>query len=433
MSARLAAAQALGAVIAGKASLNGSLPAQLDRVAEQDRALVQELALGTARWFPQLEVLANQWLEKPFRRADSDVQALLFIGLYQLLYMRIPEHAAISETVNAAAGLKKKWAKGLLNAVLRKAQAEGAEQLQQLQKDPVVVTAHPRWLQKQLKAVWPEHWLAICEQANQYPPLTLRVNQQRINQADYLALLAEQGIAAKATAYSDVGITLDKPCSVYELPHFAEGWVSVQDEAAQLSAGLLDLHAGQRVLDACCAPGGKTCHILETEANLQELIAIDLEPHRLKRVAENLERLQLTAQLKAGDARQLEQWWDGQLFDRILLDAPCSATGVIRRNPDIKITRQAADIPALATLQGELLDVLWQTLKPGGVLLYATCSILPEENTQVVEAFLERTLGAKQWSIKAGFGLEQPAGRQLFPQAQGHDGFYYARLVKAAE
>lgn len=166
---------------------------------------------------------------------------------------------------------------------------------------------------------------------------------------------------------------------------------------------------------------------------MQELIAIDLEPHRLKRVAENLERLQLTAQLKAGDARQLEQWWDGQLFDRILLDAPCSATGVIRRNPDIKITRQAADIPALATLQGELLDVLWQTLKPGGVLLYATCSILPEENTQVVEAFLARTPGAEQWSINAEFGLEQPAGRQLFPQAQGHDGFYYARLVKAAE
>ena len=423
MNVRLAAAQALGAVIAGKASLNGSLPQQLERVAENDRALLQELALGTARWFPQLEILASQWLDKPFRRADSDVQALLYIGLYQLLYMRVAEHAAVSETVAAAQGLKKHWAKGLLNAVLRKAQAEGREQLAALTKDPVVVTAHPRWLQKQLKAAWPEHWLAICEQANQYPPFTLRVNQQKTTRAAYLQLLEQQGISAQATPFSEVGITLDKPCPVYELPNFAEGWVSVQDEAAQLSAPLLDLQAGQRVLDACCAPGGKTCHILETAATLQEVVAIDLEPHRLQRVTENLARLQLQATLKSGDARELNVWWDGQLFDRILLDAPCSATGVIRRNPDIKITRQETDIAALAVLQAELLYVLWQTLKPGGVLLYATCSILPQENTQVVEQFLARTPDASQWLIDGEFGVPQAAGRQLFPQAQGHDGF----------
>ena len=221
-------------------------------------------------------------------------------------------------------------------------------------------------------------------------------------------------------------------CEVTALPDFATGAVSVQDEAAQLAAQLLLLEPKQRVLDACCAPGGKTCHILESQADLGEVVAIDLEPQRLQRVEENLARLQLDATLLAGDARATEQWWDGEVFQRILLDAPCSATGVIRRHPDIKLTRQADDIAALAQLQGELLDALWPTLADNGILLYATCSTLPTENTEVIAAFLQRTKDAQELPFTATFGQAQPHGRQLLAQVDGHDGFYYARLIKQA-
>ena len=430
MNPRLAAAHALTAVLQGKASLAGSLPSVLKQVADNERALVRELAMGTARWQPRLDILAAQFLDKPLRRADQDVQALLLIGLYQLLYTRIPGHAAISETVACANSLKKKWAKGLVNAVLRRAQREAEELLPTLEKDPVVVTAHPRWLQKSLKAFWPEHWLDICAANNLHPAMTLRVNALRISRDDYLQQLKQAGIAAKATEYSRSGIQLEQPCDVQQLPGFADGLCSVQDEAAQLAAQLLDLQPGQRVLDACCAPGGKTCHILESEAEIASLLALDLEPERLRRVQDNLDRLQLKANLKAGDARNIENWWDGQAFDRILLDAPCSATGVIRRNPDIKITRQPEDIAALAELQGELLDVLWTTLKPGGLLLYATCSVLPTENSDSIAAFLARTPDAQEQPLALECGIAQAHGRQLFPQPNGHDGFYYALLKK---
>jgi 16S rRNA (cytosine967-C5)-methyltransferase len=432
MNPRLAAARALAAVLSGKASLNSSLPAQLDKVDERDRGLTQDLAFGTARWQPRLDLLAAQLLQKPFKAADADVQALLLIGLYQLFYTRIPAHAAIGETVGCADKLKKPWAKGLLNAVLRRAQREGEALLAGMERDPVVRTAHPRWLQKSLKAFWPEQWEAICAANNAHPPMILRVNRRHHSRDAYLALLAEAGIAASACQYSRDGIVLAEACDVRGLPGFAEGWVSVQDEAAQLSADLLELAPGQRVLDACCAPGGKTCHLLEAEAGLAHLVAIDLEAKRLTRVRENLDRLQLDAELIACDARETASWWDGKPFQRILLDAPCSATGVIRRHPDIKLTRQADDIPALAALQGELLDALWPTLEVGGMLLYATCSSLPTENTEVIGAFLARTPGARELDLATEAGLRQPHGRQLLAQEGGHDGFYYAKLIKIA-
>jgi len=432
MNPRLAAARALAAVLSGKASLNSSLPAQLDKVDERDRGLTQDLAFGTARWQPRLDLLAAQLLQKPFKAADADVQALLLVGLYQLFYSRIPAHAAIGETVGCADKLKKPWAKGLLNAVLRRAQREGEELLAGMKRDPVVRTAHPRWLQKSLKAFWPEQWEAICAANNAHPPMILRVNRRHHSRDAYLALLAEAGIGASACQYSRDGIVLAEACDVRGLPGFAEGWVSVQDEAAQLSADLLELAPGQRVLDACCAPGGKTCHLLEAEAGLAQVVAIDLEAKRLSRVRENLDRLQLDAELIACDARDTASWWDGKPFQRILLDAPCSATGVIRRHPDIKLTRQAEDIPALATLQGELLDALWPTLEVGGTLLYATCSSLPTENTEVIDAFLARTPGARELDLATTAGLRQPHGRQLLAQEGGHDGFYYAKLIKIA-
>jgi 16S rRNA (cytosine967-C5)-methyltransferase len=432
MNPRLAAAKALAAVLSGKASLNSSLPTQMDKVEDRDRGFTQDLAFGTARWQPRLSALAARLLQKPFKAADADVEALLLVGLYQLLYTRVPAHAAIGETVGCADKLKKPWAKALLNAVLRRAQRESEALLAELEHDPVVRTAHPRWLQKSLKAFWPEQWEAICAANNAHPPMILRVNRRHHTRDAYLGLLGETGIAASACVYSRDGIILDAAADVRSLPGFAEGWISVQDEAAQLAAGLLDLAPGQRVLDACCAPGGKTCHILEAEPALAGVVAVDLEAKRLVRVRENLERLGLSAELIAADGRDTPVWWDGKPFQRILLDAPCSATGVIRRHPDIKLTRQADDIAALAVLQGELLDAMWKTLEVGGILLYATCSTLPTENTEVIEAFLARTPGARELDLTTTAGIKQPHGRQLLAQEGGHDGFYYAKLIKIA-
>jgi len=432
MNPRLAAAKALAAVLNGKASLNSSLPTQLDKVEDRDRGFTQDLAFGTARWQPRLSALAARLLQKPFKAADADVEALLLVGLYQLLYTRVPAHAAIGETVGCADKLKKPWAKALLNAVLRRAQRESEALLAELEHDPVVRTAHPRWLQKSLKAFWPEQWEAICAANNAHPPMILRVNRRHHSRDTYLQLLTDAGINATPCVYSVDGIVLEAATDVRNLPGFAEGWISVQDEAAQLAADLLDLAPGQRVLDACCAPGGKTCHILEVEKDLAGVVAVDLEAKRLVRVRENLARLGLSADLIAADGRDTATWWDGKPFQRILLDAPCSATGVIRRHPDIKLTRQPDDIAALAVLQGELLDALWPTLEVGGILLYATCSTLPTENTEVIEAFLARTSGARELDLATGAGIKQPHGRQLLAQEGGHDGFYYAKLIKIA-
>ncbi|ANF83481.1 16S rRNA methyltransferase [Pseudomonas antarctica] len=432
MNPRLAAAKALAAVLNGKASLNSSLPTQMDKVEDRDRGFTQDLAFGTARWQPRLSALAAKLLQKPFKAADADVEALLLVGLYQLLYTRVPAHAAIGETVGCADKLKKPWAKALLNAVLRRAQRESEALLAELEHDPVVRTAHPRWLQKSLKAFWPEQWEAICAANNAHPPMILRVNRRHHSRDAYLQLLTDAGINASPCVYSSDGIVLEAAADVRSLPGFAEGWISVQDEAAQLAADLLDLAPGQRVLDACCAPGGKTCHILEVEKDLAGVVAVDLEAKRLVRVRENLARLGLSADLIAADGRDTATWWDGKPFQRILLDAPCSATGVIRRHPDIKLTRQPDDIAALAVLQGELLDAMWPTLEVGGILLYATCSTLPTENTEVIEAFLARNSGARELDLATTAGIKQPHGRQLLAQEGGHDGFYYAKLIKIA-
>ncbi|WP_347169967.1 16S rRNA (cytosine(967)-C(5))-methyltransferase RsmB [Pseudomonas salmasensis] len=432
MNPRLAAAKALAAVLNGKASLNSSLPTQLDKVEDRDRGFTQDLAFGTARWQPRLSALAAKLLQKPFKAADADVEALLLVGLYQLLYTRVPAHAAIGETVGCADKLKKPWAKALLNAVLRRAQRESEALLAELEHDPVVRTAHPRWLQKSLKAFWPKQWEAICAANNAHPPMILRVNRRHHSRDAYLQLLADAGTNATPCVYSTDGIVLEAAADVRSLPGFAEGWISVQDEAAQLAADLLDLAPGQRVLDACCAPGGKTCHILEVKKGLAGVVAVDLEAKRLVRVRENLARLGLSAELIAADGRDTAAWWDGKPFQRILLDAPCSATGVIRRHPDIKLTRQPDDIAALAVLQGELLDALWPTLEVGGILLYATCSTLPTENTEVIQAFLARTSGARELDLTTTAGIKQPHGRQLLAQEGGHDGFYYAKLIKIA-
>ena len=432
MNPRLAATRALAAVLAGRASLGSSLPEQLAKVEPRDRALAQDLAFGTARWQPRLSLLAEKLLQKPFKATDRDLEALLLIGLYQLFHTRIPAHAAIGETVGCVDKLKKSSAKGLLNAVLRRAQREYDSLLPVLDHDPAARLAHPRWLQKALKARWPQQWEAIATANNLHPPLILRVNRRQGSRDSYLAELAAAGIDAAPCAFSADGIRLLQPQDVTALPGFAAGRLSVQDEAAQLAADLLELAPGQRVLDACAAPGGKTCHLLEREPALAEVVALDADAGRLQRVEQNLARLGLSARTLAADGRAVADWWDGTPFQRILLDAPCSATGVIRRHPDIKLTRQASDIAPLVQLQGELLDALWPTLEVGGILVYATCSVLPEENSDNLAAFLARTPGARELDIPAPWGLAQPHGRQLLPQPDGHDGFYYGKLIKIA-
>lgn len=434
MNVRVAAARAIAALLRQEASLATVLPPVAEQVPPRDRALLQEICFGTARWYPRLAVIIERLLHKPLRDKDLDVQALIACGLYQLEFMNTAPHAVLNETVAAADRLRKGWAKKMINAVLRNAQRQRDELHRTLADHPQFSSAHPAWLLERLRSDWPQHWSAIVEGNNERPPLCLRVNRRRLSREAALQTLAAAELDSRAAPLSVDGIYLGRPTPVTELPGFADGHFSVQDEAAQLTAQLLDPQPGERVLDACAAPGGKTCHLLERQPQLQQLVALDSDPRRLQRVRENLDRLQLEATLIAAEAQRLDEWWDGQPFDRILLDAPCSATGVIRRHPDIKLLRRTTDIAPLAELQQELLQQLWQTLKPGGILLYATCSVLREENDAVIAAFLahcpEAQPEAQPAVLDVDWGLATAHGRQLLPGRDSHDGFFYAVLHK---
>lgn len=428
---RAAAARALIAVIAARGSL-----ASLDdsAVAPRDRALLRALCYGVCRTLPRLEALAGELLRSPFKSRDADIQALLLVGIYQLLYLRVPAHAAVGETAGAARLLGKAWATRVINGCLRRLQREQSALQARVDRDPCVALLHPAWLLKMLRRAWPDDWREIAIANNQPGPMTLRINRRHGNRDDYRQRLADAGIASHPCEFAPDGLTLEKPCDVKTLPGFTEGEVSVQDEAAQLTASLLApaiaSHPGARVLDACCAPGGKTAHLLE--AFDISLTALDSDAERLVRVTDTLARLRLSATVEHADASDLG-WWDGTPFDAILLDAPCSGSGVIRRHPDIKRLRRASDIPQLAALQSRLLDTLWQTLSPGGTLLYATCSVLPEENADQIGAFLARTPEARATTPQdLVWGRPAGAGRQLLPREDGHDGFFYARLEKRA-
>ena len=425
-SVRAQAAKTIAQVLLRQASLAGLMTPALEQVPEQDQNLLQELCFGTCRWQPKLQAIVSRMLEKPLKEKDADVHALLLLGLYQLDYMRIPDHAALSATVEACKELKKNWASKLINALLRRYLSEKNQLSDQLKSSPSYITAHPNWLRKQIENNWPQQATDIFAANNDHPPFTLRINTHLRQRQDVLTQLAN----SRATSFSPFGITLEKATDVINIAGFTEGIISVQDEAAQLAPLLLKAEPGQRVLDACAAPGGKTGHIREVTPELKEIVAIDLEARRLERVKENLLRLQQSATLICGDAGNTADWWDGQLFDRILLDAPCSATGVIRRHPDIKILRKATDIKQLANIQLQLLINLWPLLKPGGRMLYATCSVLPQENTHVIEQFLTAHDDAQHEIIDAVWGIQQTCGRQLLPQINGHDGFYYASLIK---
>jgi 16S rRNA (cytosine967-C5)-methyltransferase len=424
---RAAAATLVARVLRDRVDADDALAAAPPDVVERDEPLLAALVFGALRWHHRLERQSARLLTRPLKSGQLELAALLRVGLLQLQYLRIPEHAAVSATVDAAALIGQRGAGPLVNAVLRRFQRERAEIDAALETDVEARFSHPAWLTDELARDWPEDWRRICDANNAAAPLWLRVNARRTTRERYLEALSAVGIAARAAPDVATAVMLDAPQGVETLPGFAEGEVSVQDVAAQRAAGFLDLAAGQRVLDACAAPGGKTGHILEACPELDEVWAVDRDARRLAKIRENLARLGLGARVVAGDATRPSEWWDGKPFDRILLDAPCSAVGVIRRHPDIKVLRRPEDVDRAVALQSELLAALWPLLRPGGRLVYATCSVLKRENDAQVAAF------RAEWGAADPAGTVAPSGCQTLPGDADGDGFYYACLLKPIE
>ncbi len=420
------AAGVVGGVLAGR-SLNAELAALWRRRAQsaaRDRSAIQDLAYGTLRFLGWLEAVLDALLQKPLR--DARLRALLLVALYQLEHTRAAPHAVVDHAVRTCELLGLASAKGLTNAVLRNFLRDRTALGARVQRLETARFCHPQWWIEKLRAQYPLHYAAALEADNLHPPLALRVNRRRVAAETYLALLAQQGIRAEAVG--ETGVILASPLPADRIPGLAEGLVSVQDTAAQLAAPLLDLCDGMRVLDACAAPGGKATHALEL-ADV-DLVALDSDEQRLERVRANLARLGLTARVVCGDATESGAWWDGKPFERILADVPCSASGVARRHPDIKWLRRAADVAQFAQVQRRMLDALWQVLGRGGKLLYATCSVFPEENGEQVAHFVERHPDATRLTLPAlDDDPRLPAGQLL--QNLRHDGFFYALLQKA--
>jgi 16S rRNA (cytosine967-C5)-methyltransferase len=424
---RLAAVKALQQIVDRGQPLDSALDA-LGHGA--DRAWIQELLYGVTRQFYRLEAFNHQLLKKPLKERDRDIHLLILVGLYELYHMDTKPHAAVNETVAVTRLLKKDWASGLVNACLRRAQREH-EQLEQLADDNEEARYnHPGWLIDKLRQHYPDSWQRLLQASNERPPMHLRVNARRLSRNDYLAKLNHADIGAEPLDTSPDGIVLTRPLPVNQLPGFDLGEVSVQDGAAQLAAYLLDLAPGQHVLDACAAPGGKACHLLEHEPGLVGLEMVEISPTRAGRIEQNLARLRLSATLHVADASAPDQWWDGSPFQRILLDAPCSATGVIRRHPDIKLHRTPELVASAASLQGEILDALWPLLDSGGKLLYVTCSVLPEENEQQMQRFLAAHDDATEFVLDLSWAEQRHHGYQILPGVAGLDGFYYACIQK---
>jgi 16S rRNA (cytosine967-C5)-methyltransferase len=424
---RAEAARVLAAVLDG-ASLNEPLAKAVESVPEADRALLQQLCYGTLRSYHRLQGILRQLLQKKLKRKDNDINALLLLGLYQLAEMRTPDHAAISTTVEACRVLKKHWATGLVNGILRRYTRESQALLSKL--DNAETNSHPQWLLDEIARSWPAYTDSIIEANNTQPPMCLRVNAIGATAQAYEKQLTLAGVESQLCELSPVGIRLQSPVDIVRLPGFTEGLVSVQDEAAQLAAALLDAQPGQRILDACAAPGGKACHLLELVPGVAELVVMDVDAGRLHRVQENLERLKLPATLLQGDATRPPAALVGDRFDRILVDAPCSGSGVIRRHPDIKLLRRKEDIAQFADTQLAILKGLWPHLLHEGKLLYVTCSILPLENQSVIERFLAAESSARLQPLAVEWGVDCGGTRQLLPSTTGPDGMYFALLEK---
>ena len=432
---RAEAAKAVDAVVAKGRSLDAVLAECEQRINPADRPLVKMLCYGTLRHHFRLRADLKILLDRPLKERDSVIAALLAIGLFQLSDTRIPDHAAVSMTVEAARILRLPKYAGLINAVLRNYLRQGIG-LQEAGDDESRFN-HPAWFIDQLRADWPEDWQQILEANNDRAPMWLRVNQKRTMTGIYLQRLGPADDGHGLLSGFIHAIRLAKPVPVGDLPGFADGDVSVQDAAAQIAAPWLLMHGGLRLLDACAAPGGKTGHLLELASPDSALTAIELDPERLAGIHENLERLKLNATVLAADASKPKEWWDGKPFDRILLDAPCSASGVIRRHPDIKLLRRESDIESLASRQAAMLEALWPLLEPSGRLLYVTCSVLAAENDAIVGDFLARHADAREDRVLPNYNIrdlmvEKTCGFQVLPGTQGLDGFYFACLERTS-
>jgi 16S rRNA (cytosine967-C5)-methyltransferase len=425
---RQLALQSLLLVIGKGRSLDDALvnvQAKFPDLDPRDTALCREMASGVCRYYHALQYLLKPRLRKAFKTKDLDLEIILLVGMYQLLMMRVDDHAAVNESVKLTLHQKKSWAKGLVNGVLR-----------QLIRDEVAIESlsadisYPEWINHKLVADWPDDSAEILQAGNQRAPMTLRVDLRQRTREQQIEIMRAQDIVADLHPVVESAIVLEKPCSVSKIDGFESGVVSVQDAAAQLAAELLDCKPGMRVLDACAAPGGKSAHILQT-CEAVTLVAIDKDESRLALIDQNLQRIGRQAQLRCGNATQPGDWHDGELFDRILADVPCSASGVIRRHPDIKLLRRDDDIPNLVLQQQAILSALWPLLTPGGVMIYSTCSIFKDENEAQMAWFIDNhknctvnRLNSVQW------GHKRPYGRQILPGQQGMDGFYYAKIHK---
>ena len=411
-------------------NLDNALGNVMSGAAPKDASFIRAMAYGVLRDLRILNHLAGELLDKPLKKNQNEIMQLILVGIFQLRSMRVAEHGAVDETVSACNALRQPRARGLVNAILRRYQREAETLEAGIPEDLDLRLSHPRWISKQLQADWPENWQDIM-QANQKPgAMVLRVNRRQQSRDEYLEKLQAADIPATEVAGLDSAIELESAVDVLKLPGFAEGAVSVQDSAAQHAATLLDAGPGMRILDACAAPGGKTAHLLELHDDIK-ITALDQDPERLKRVAETLTRLQLDANnttLQPADASQPEGWWSKQTFDRILLDAPCSGSGVIRRHPDIKWLRRASDIDTLAAKQLAIINALWPLLAPGGKLLYATCSIFKAEGEEVISQFTQAHPDAKACMPNVTWGVASGAGRAILPDPA--DGFFYCLLQK---
>lgn len=396
-------------------------------LSRRDQGLVREIAFGLCRWYFSLSSLLRQRLQKPLRARDRDIETVLLIGLYQLLVMRTDSHAAVNETVKLALAQKKKWAKGLVNALLRGVIRDKIE----LDKN-AGAEAYPDWMRARVEADWGEQAESILLAGSERPPMTLRVDTRQSDIDTLMARLAADGILATRHAFVDTAILLQTPCDVTQLPGFEQGLLSVQDAAAQLAAPCLGCAPGARVLDACAAPGGKTLHLLQSYADI-EVDALDSSESRLQLLRQNLQRAGQSARIMVGDAASPRDWFDGRGYDAVLADLPCSASGVLRRHPDIKLLRRESDIMPLLAQQGRMLQALWTVVKPGGKMLFSTCSIFKEENEIQVARFLQQQSDATEVSLDGvEWGEPRVHGRQILSGTDNMDGFYYALLTRSA-
>lgn len=429
LNARQVAITVLEAVLVKGRSLATARSLVQDKLVARERPLAMELVNGVLRWRFRLEALLAKLLSKSLRKKDVDIQLVLLLALYELIELSTPDYAVVNEAVSQTRRVGKKWASGMVNGVLRSFIRDREALLSSIDEDEVARFSHPRWLIDLLKQDWPQQTVQILDANNQRPPMWLRVNAGKTSVEDYIKRLDAQQIKAFRHPLADAALKLESPMDVSRLPGFAQGLVSVQDAAAQLAAKLLGAENGERILDLCAAPGGKTCHLLESAANI-EMTAVELEPLRMQRVKQNLDRLGLHAKLIVGDATDTQGWWDGRMFDRILVDAPCSASGVIRRHPDIKSLRHADDLDSLTKIQQQILLQALSMLKPGGELLYVTCSVLKRENEQQIAQLMSVREEAVEIDIDETWGNPCAHGRQLLPGDMDGDGFYYARLKK---